>query len=278
MRHRPGGPHGTAERLLFLLLTVAILLVLLLPILVVFVMSFTSATTLEFPPPGLTLRWYEATWDMLFGPSADFVRLRESMGTSLLIAFWTVVICVVSGVPAAYALSRIRFRGRQSVNELLSVPIVFPTIVLGVILLIIVSELDLNLGIFQVVIAHAIITLPFMIRNCVASLDGLDPALEEAAQTLGATPARTFLEVILPLMMPGIVSGVILVGILSINEFTLTYFLYTIDFFPLSMWLFQQGNNALEPSVFAVSTIVIAVNVVVILLLDRVLGRRGMRV
>jgi putative spermidine/putrescine transport system permease protein len=114
-----------------------------------------------------------------------------------------------------------------------------------------------------------------MIRNCMAALDGLDPALEEAARTLGASPLRAFFGIVLPLMRSGILSGFLLVFILSLNEFTLAYFLFTIDSFPLSMWLFQASSSNLNPSVFAVSTLVIIINVALILAVDRVRGAKG---
>src|SRR5262249_13154108 len=156
--------------------------------------SFTAASTLEFPPPGFSLKWYRETWDMLFGESGDISRLGESIRTSLVIAGLAGGISVLAGVPAAYALRRAAFRGKAAVEQLVSLPIVFPAIVLGVALLVIVSRLGVDFGVFQIVVAHVIVLLPFMIRNCAASLEGLDPALEEAAKTLGASPLRGFVE------------------------------------------------------------------------------------
>ena len=253
-------------------ITGGVLLFGLAPVVAVVIMSFTSASTLEFPPPGLSLRWYRETWDMLFGEAAEMSRLVESLRTSLVIAGLAAGTSALAGVPAAYALRRLEFRGKALVEQVISLPIVFPAIVLGVALLVIVSHLGLSLGVFQIAFAHVIVLLPFMIRNCAAALDGLDPGLEEAAKTLGASPLRAFLEVVLPLMSSGIVSGFLLVFILSLNEFTLAYFLFTIDAFPLSMWLFQASTANLNPSIFAVSTLVILINVALILAVDRVRG------
>ncbi|WP_292331510.1 ABC transporter permease [Mesorhizobium sp.] len=246
----------------------------LLPNLVVVVMSFTASTTLQFPPPGFSLRWYAEVWQMAIGDTASLSRLTESFRVSVMIAVMTSVVCVLAGVPASYALVRYPFPGHSAVEELLGLPIVFPAVVLGISLLILVSASGIEFGIWQIIAAHAIIFLPFMIRNCMTALKGVDPALEEAAKTLGASPLRTFVEVVLPLMRGGIASGVLLVFIMSFNEFTLSYFLYTVDVFPLSIWLFQQSNTSFSPAIFAISALTIFFNAAIILIVDAIVGKR----
>lgn len=265
------GRHGF-EAVLIKGITLVLVLLLLAPIVMVVVMSFTAATTLQFPPPGLSLRWYAEVWALLTGPDAGMARLGESLAVSLQIAAATAIVCVLAGVPASYALVRMRFRGRGLVEELLGLPVVFPTVVLGVALLMLVSFTGLDLGMGQIVIAHAIIGLPFMMRNCMASMQGIDPVLQEAAKTLGASSLRAFAEIVLPLAREGIVSGALLAFIISFNEFTLSYFLYTIDVFPLSIWLFQQSNTSFSPAIFAVSTLTIVITVGVILAVDLLAG------
>lgn len=267
------GRHGF-EAALIKGVTLVLVLLLLAPIVMVVIMSFTAATTLQFPPPGLSLRWYAEVWALLTGPDAGMARLGESLAVSLQIAAATAIVCVLAGVPASYALVRMRFRGRGLVEELLGLPVVFPTVVLGVALLMLVSLTGIDLGMGQIVIAHAIIGLPFMMRNCMASMQGIDPVLQEAAKTLGASSLRAFAEIVLPLAREGIVSGALLVFIISFNEFTLSYFLYTIDVFPLSIWLFQQSNTSFSPAIFAVSTLTIVITVGVILAVDLLAGRK----
>jgi len=267
------GRHGL-EAVLVKGITLVLVLLLLAPIVMVVVMSFTAAATLQFPPPGVSLRWYQEVWTLLTGSDAGIARLGESLAVSLQIAAATAILCVLAGVPASYALVRPQFRGRGFVEELLGLPVVFPTVVLGVALLMLVSLSGLDLGMGQIVIAHAIIGLPFMMRNCMASMQGIDPVLQEAAKTLGASSARAFVEIVLPLAREGIVSGALLVFIISLNEFTLSYFLYTIDVFPLSIWLFQQSNTSFSPAIFAVSTLTIVITVGVILAVDLLAGRK----
>lgn len=266
------GRHGS-EALIVKGITFVLLLMLLAPIFMVVAMSFTAATTLQFPPPALSLRWYEEVWTLLTGPDAVFARLAESLLVSLEIAAAASIVCGLAGVPASYALVRLSFRGRGLIEELLGLPIVFPTVVLGVALLMLISQSGLDLGIGQIVIAHAIIGLPFMMRNCMASMRGIDPVLQEAARTLGASGVRAFFDIVLPLARQGIVSGALLVFIISFNEFTLSYFLYTIDVFPLSIWLFQQSNTSFSPAIFAISTLTILITIGVILAVD-LAGRR----
>lgn len=276
MKARRMPNHQRLEMAIVYGLAGAIIFITLMPAAIVVVMSLTSTTSLRFPPTGLSLQWYEGLWEILFGSSSSTARLTESIGTTLLIAFVSATVCALCGVPAAYALVRERFRGKAAIEVLVSLPIVFPAIVLGISLLIIVSNLPTDLGIWQIAIAHIIVLLPFMIRNCVAALQGQDANLMEAAKTLGASPLRAFAEIALPLMRSGIISGYLLVFIMSFNEFTLSYFLYTVDVFPLPMWLFQQSNTSLDPTIFAVSSFIIFLNVIVIVVVDRAMGEKGM--
>ena len=266
------GRHGS-EALIVKAITFVLLAMLLAPIFMVIAMSFTAATTLQFPPPALSLRWYAEIWTLLTGPDAAFARLAESLLVSLEIAAAASIVCLLAGVPASYALVRLSFRGRGLIEELLGLPIVFPTVVLGVALLMLISQSGFDLGMGQIVIAHAIIGLPFMMRNCMESMRGIDPVLQEAARTLGASGVRAFFDIVLPLARQGIVSGALLVFIISFNEFTLSYFLYTIDVFPLSIWLFQQSNTSFSPAIFAISTLTILITIGVILAVD-LAGRR----
>jgi putative spermidine/putrescine transport system permease protein len=262
------------EAILIRTVTLILLGLLLAPIVMVIVMSFTSAETVQFPPPGLSLRWYADVWNLFTGPDADFARLAESLWASLKIAAAAAILCVLVGVPASYVLVRASFRGRGLAEELLGLPVVFPTVVLGVALLMLVSLSGIDFGLWQIVVAHAIVGLPFMMRNSMASMLGVDPVLQEAAKTLGASSLRAFFEIVLPLSREGIVSGALLVFIISFNEFTLSYFLYTIDVFPLSIWLFQQSNTSFSPAIFAVSTLTILITVSAILAVDMLAGRK----
>ena len=258
-------------------ITTLVLLVTLAPIVMVAVISFTSGETLAFPPPSWSLRWYRSAVTMITSGS-DVQGFVDSILTTFRITVTVTLIAGIMGVLAAYALVRFEFRGKWLIEELITLPLVFPLIVLGIALLIMASQLGFGSGFWRIVIGHLIVTLPFMVRNCTSSLQGLNPALEEAARTLGARPIRLFIEIILPQMRSGILAGAILVFIISFNEFTVAYFLYTVDAYPLSIWLFSRGTNALDPTIFSLSTIIIVFDLGLLWLLDRVVGERSISI
>ncbi|MGH6881075.1 ABC transporter permease [Hypericibacter sp.] len=268
---------GRVEPILLGGITAILLLVMLSPILTVVVMSLTDAQTLQFPPPGFSFRWYQSAWNLIADPS-DGSRFREALTTSLSISLVVMILSALVGIPAAYALVRHEFRGKSAVEVLVALPLVFPLVVLGISFLVIVSELGIELGFLRIVVAHVILALPFVIRNCVASLSALPLSHEEAARTLGANWWRTLREIVLPAMRPGIIAGMLLAFIVSFNEFTVAYFLYTVDVFPLPVWLFSKSNTSLDPTIFALSSGVIVLDFALIWILDRLVGHQGVTV
>jgi putative spermidine/putrescine transport system permease protein len=266
------------EMVILGVLTALILLFLITPILMVVLVSFSAGDTLQFPPPRWGLRWYLEALDLLIGPNAALERFRESLLTSLSIGCVVMSIAAVIGIPAAYALTRIRFKGKLFVEQMISLPIVFPVIVLGVALLVMVSQLGIEVVFWRIVVAHVIITFAFVVRNCTASLSGISPSLEEAAYTLGANWRRSFVGIVLPLMRPGILSGMLLAFALSFNHITTSYFLSTVDLVPLPVWLIQRNGVVLDLTTFSVSSIVICIDVVLIWVLDRLMGKSGLTV
>lgn len=273
-RNRP----RDAETAVLAVITAVVLAAVMAPIVMVVVISFTDARTLQFPPPDWSLRWYRSALDLASGGGliGGSGRLLESLLDSLAIAFAVTGISLACGVPAAYALARIRFPGKPIVEQLISLPLVFPLVVLGIALLVLVSRLGLAIGMWQIVIAHVIIVLPFVVRNCTAVLHGVGPSLEEAAWCLGAPWWRSFLEIVLPLMRPGILAGTLIAFMLSFNEFTVSYFLYTVEVQPFPIWLYSQSNTSLDPTIFALASAVIVLDVALILVLDRIVGGQGL--
>jgi putative spermidine/putrescine transport system permease protein len=261
------------ENLIVSIATLIVVLFIISPIVFVFIISFTSGDTMQFPPPGWGVRWYVSAFKLMTGIAWKVERLTESLLISGAIAFTVMFLSVGAGIPAAYALVRYRFKGKLVVEQMVTLPLVFPLVVLGVSLLVMASKLGLAGGFWAIVVAHVIITFPFVVRNCTASLEGISPTLEEAARTLGAGGLRTFWEVVLPLMRPGILSGMLIAFIISFNEFTVSYFLYTVDIFPFPIWLFSRANSSLDPTIFALSSAVILLDIFLILILDRVVGK-----
>jgi putative spermidine/putrescine transport system permease protein len=179
---------------------------------------------------------------------------------------------LVIAVPTAYALVRYQFKGKLIIEQLLTLPLVFPRIAIGIGMLVLASRIHFNWIPGRLIIAHVALTSPFLVRNCMASLHGVSESLEEAAMTLGASRFRAVWEAILPLMRPGIVAGVLLVFIMSFNEFTAAFFLYTRDVLPFSIWLAQRASTSIDPSITSISSFVIVVNIMLLWALDRLVG------
>ncbi|CAH2924159.1 MAG: ABC-type spermidine/putrescine transport system, permease component II [uncultured Paraburkholderia sp.] len=253
-----------------------LLLLAALPILTMIVMSFSAADTLEFPPHAYSLHWYRAAWQSFVSPDAtQSLSMGAALSTSLVVALSTMLIATLVSVPAAYALSRYRFRGKPAVEQLVALPLVYPLVMLGLSLLPVFNVLPVDLGVFHLVIAHVILALPFTVKNCAASVASIGPEFEEAACVMGASPGRALVDVILPLMRPGILAGMLFAFIVSFNEFTVTFFLYSIDTMTLPVWLYSRTVSSLDPTVFCFAVFIVAIDFALIWLLEKLIGDEG---
>ncbi len=203
----------------------------------------------------------------------QFIRwngeIGEAMKVSLLVALPTVALALVFGVPAAYALARGQFRGRGIVLELVNLPMIFPPIVLGFGLyqLFRSGALPTIPPLAMLVLAHTVVATPFMIRPLLVGLQRLDPAIEEAALSLGASRLTGFLYVALPLLLPSLLAGIALTFARSISDFEITFLLAGGDFATLPVKVyhaFETGSSRLGAAV-AVAGNVFAVIVIVAL-------------
>jgi putative spermidine/putrescine transport system permease protein len=137
-----------------------------LPILTMIVMSFSGASNLDFPPSSYSLQWYKAAWHTFVSPDAsDVLSLGKAMTTSLMVSCLTMVFATLIAVPAAYALTRCEFRGKAVALQLMSLPLVFPMVVLGLALLLVFDSLPFHLTTSRLVIAHVILALPFVVKT-----------------------------------------------------------------------------------------------------------------
>lgn len=250
-----------------------------LPILTMTTMSFGTSDTLEFPPHHFGLHWYRAAWQTFVSNDANSsLSMGAALTTSLVVAISTMLIATAVSVPAAYALSRYRFRGKALVEQLVALPIVYPLVMLGLALLLVFNLLPVELGTLRLVVAHVILTLPFTVKNCAASVASIGPEFEEAACLMGATPGRALVDVVLPLMRPGILAGMLFAFIVSFNEFTVTFFLYSIDTMTLPVWLYSRTVSSLDPTVFCFAVFTVAIDFALIWMLDKLVGDAGVAV
>jgi putative spermidine/putrescine transport system permease protein len=258
MRRRLSG--GTAVDALSLLVYAFLLA----PLIVVVLASFNSADYLSFPPRGLSLRWYRALWESeVWG---------DSFRLSLLLTAVVTPLSLFIGTLTAYALVRYSFPGKEVVATLVMGPLVMPQIVLGIALLNYFSLLGLIDSRVGLILGHLVVTLPFTVRLVSISVHNLDPALERAAQNLGATPLQTFWRVTLPLLRPGIVAGAIFAAIISFGELAVTLLIAGARTTTLPLRIFNYTEYNFDPTINAVSTIFVVLALVLIIALDRLIG------
>ena len=234
------------------------------PVLVVFVIAFSADNFIIFPPSGLSLRWFGA----LFNHPALMRGLEFSLGVAVLVALLSLLL----GVPAAYALARGRFRGREALAALFLAPLMLPTLVLGLALLLAFQPLRLTATLPGLVLGHLCVTLPFVVRMVATALANLPDDLEAAAATLGATPWRVMRRITLPLAMPGLIAAAALSFLLSFDETVISLFISgpRASTLPVEMVRYVEGRT--DPMVAALSLILIAGTLVIVLVVERLVG------
>jgi spermidine/putrescine transport system permease protein len=230
-----------------------------LPIALVVIYSFNTSK-LNVTWQGFTLSWYGQIWNN--GP------LMTALWNSLLIAFFTTILSTVLGALAAWLLYRFRFPVEKLVVGLIFFPMIVPEIIMGVSLLLLFAWMRIEKGFATVIIAHVTFCFPFVMIAVQARLRGLDPSLEEAAMDLGATPMQAFVRVIVPYLMPSIVAGALMAFTLSIDEFVVTYFTYSAEATTLPIRIYGMIKTGLDPSINALSTILILSTIVLALAAD----------
>jgi spermidine/putrescine transport system permease protein len=236
--------------------TTAVFVFLYLPIAVLVVFSF-NASRLNLLWTGFTMDWYRRLLDN--GP------LLRAAQNSLVIAIVTTAISVVLGTGSAWLLHRYRFRAAGAIQTLAAIPMVMPEILMGISLLIFFTALTIPLGFTTVVIGHVTFCFPFVLVAVQARLRGLDPALEEAALDLGATPLQAFWQVIVPWLRPAIVAGGLMAFTLSWDELIVTFFTTSAASATLPIRVFGLAKVGLNPMLNALSTVFVLATAVVVL-------------
>jgi len=240
----------TALRRLLATWTGLVLVFFYLPIAVLVAFSF-NASKLNIVWTGFSLEAYAA-----LGRDAQLVRSLES---SLIVAAATTALSVVLGTAGAWLLHRYRYRASGLLETLIFLPMIVPEVILGVSLLILFVALGLRLGYATIVISHVTFCFPFVMAAVQARLAGLDPALEEAALDLGATPRQAFARVIVPHLAPAIAVGALMAFTLSLDELIVTWFTASAGTRTLPLEIFGRVKKGLDPSLNAISTLFIAV-------------------
>jgi putative spermidine/putrescine transport system permease protein len=248
----------------FLLLVLCLYLFLMAPLLVVLPLSFSNDSFMTFPPESWGVRWYIA----MFGHR----KLTEAFQVSLAIATSVTVLGLAAGVPAAYAIRRYNFRGRDLAMNLFTAPLLLPSIVLGLGILLVFVQAKL-LGTFTgLVAAHLVVTTPYVIRIITTALSTLPPSVEEAATMLGASPFTVFRRITLPLLMPGFVASAALSFLISFDEVVISLFITGPRLRTLPVEIFDYVDSQTDPLIAAISVVLITATLAIILLIERTLG------
>lgn len=252
-------------RLVFGLLAGLALLLLLAPTVIVIIASFTNAFSLKFPPPGYSTRWYLALWN-------DSPEIIAAFVLSLKVAAIATAVSVVLAVAAAMALARRREQWARALEAAFLSPLMLPTLALGLALLMLFNLAGTGLSFWTLVVGHIAITSPYIVRTTTASLVQLDRSLLESARSLGASGLYTFRTVTLPLILPGVAAGAFIAFMYSFDNVAVSLFLSDArsEALPIRMWHIIESN--LDVRAAAVSGVLIAATLVLMLVMERLVG------
>jgi putative spermidine/putrescine transport system permease protein len=246
------------------LLVGVLVVVIIAPLLVPIAMSISDTPYIVFPPEGFTLEWYGV---VLTDPDAQSALL-----VSLRLAVVSTLAALALGIPCAMALARRDFPGRAAVLALVLGPLVVPLIVTGVGLLQFFSGLGLRGAFLQMWIGHTVVCLPYVVRSVAGALATADPTQEDAARVLGAGPLQVFGRVIWPQIRPGVAAGGIFAFIISFDDFAISMWLADARSFPLPLFLYAAIQRFFDPSIAALSALMVLFALSLVLLIEKGLG------
>lgn len=221
------------------------------PVFVVIPMSFNDSSFLEFPPKALSTRWYEAYFD-------DPAWINATLN-SLQIGVWVTVLSVILGTAAALAMVRGRYPLKALVSGLVLAPVLVPYVIIGLAVYAVFLEVGLTQNILGFVLVHTALAVPFVVINVSSALVGFDRQLEMAAMSLGANRFTTFIRVTLPIIAPSVMAGALFAFITSFDEVVTSVFLAGPDVSTLPVQMWSGVRVQIDPTVAAVSTMLLLV-------------------
>jgi spermidine/putrescine transport system permease protein len=235
-----------------------------LPIGVLAVFSFNASSS-SSQWEGFSWQWYEKLWQS----EALFGALRNS----LTVAMTAVAVAAVLGTLIAVGLARHQFPGRNIYRGVTYLPVIIPDIAIAVATLVFFGAIALPLSLGTIVLAHIVFCLAYISVVVSSRLAGLDPRLEEAALDLGATPVAAFLQVLLPQLLPGILSGCLLAFVLSMDDFVIAYFTSGVGATTLPVAIFSRIRTGVTPELNALSVLLIGLSGTIALIAEFIRSR-----
>ncbi|PTM42742.1 ABC transporter permease [Bosea sp. 124] len=242
---RPAGTAFGALRLAFGALAVAFLL---LPLVAILPLAFTDSVFLVYPISGPSMRW--------FGALAESQAWTRAIVNSLFIGTGATILSTVIGTLAALGLRRELVPFSGVLRSIFLLPMVVPAVVLGVGMQVLYARMGLASSYPGVIIAHAVLCVPFVLVNVAGALASIDPALERAAASLGAPPVKVFREVTLPLALPGILTGAVFAFATSLDEVVITLFVAGPNQTTLARQMFSSLRENISPAIAAAAFII----------------------
>lgn len=230
------------------------------PILVVLPLSFNAEPYFSYPMPGYSLRWY----DILFNDPVWTLAARNSV----IVAVATTALSMLLGTLAALGLSRPGFPLRQLVMGIILSPVIVPIVITSIGVYFFYAKLNLVNTLAGLILAHTVLAVPFVVIMVTTTLSGFDVNQARAGASLGANPVQVFFRITMPLIMPGIFSGAVLAFVTSFDEVVVALFLAGLEQRTIPREMFKNVREQTEPTILAVSCILVAVSVVLLVLME----------
>lgn len=235
-----------------------------LPTIIVVGASFTSGNIIQFPPDGFSLKWYQQ------------IALASELRQAFLRSIYASMICVALSIPigtlAGIALARFKLRFGGVVQIYLLLPFTIPLIGSGIGMMLVFGSWGILGNVWPVGVALTVINIPFIIWSVTSSAASLDPDLELAAESCGAGRVETFLHVTLPGVMPGVITGGLLMFVLAMTEFLVSLLLTDARTVTLPVQIYNSIRSIITPDLAAVSSVFVLIALLAIWLLDRLVG------
>lgn len=265
-------PYATpAERVWYYVfrgICVLVLLFLIAPILVVMPLSFNAEAFFTYPMPGLSLRWYRDFF------TSDLWQL--GLRTSIIVAFATTLLATAVGTLAALGLSRANFPARSMIMAVLISPMIVPVVITAVGMYFFYTYVGLSNSLPGLILAHTALATPFVVIVVTATLTGFDQSLSRAGASLGAPPPTVFFKVILPLILPGVISGALFAFVTSFDEVVVVLFVAGPEQRTLPKQMFNGIREQISPTITAAATLLVLFAVIMLTTVE-LLRRRSER-
>lgn len=230
------------------------------PIATLIVLSFNASRT-RSKWGGFTLKWYAE----LFENEA----IMEALYNTLLIALLSAIFATLIGTIACISIHQMRRRTRAIMIGITNIPMLNAEIVTGISLMLLFLTLGAKFGILTILLSHITFSIPYVILSVMPRMKQLNPSVYEAAQDLGASPARAFFKVVLPELMPGISSGFLMAFTMSLDDFIITHFTKGPGVDTLSTKIYTEVKKGIKPEMYALSTIIFVTVLILLILINR---------